>query len=283
MPTLLLLTLLLQSGTATPPGLLLKPQGNGPFPAVLYNQSNEAVQAVASEYVDRGWVFFALQPRAQGPSNEVADARLAGMKRALLVFAGAFLLLSAFLIITTDKTWIWVRVFGIGALALVTFVAIYATGTRFAASEMVHLLEADDLSDQLAAYDWLRTQNYVDPKRIAVAGNSVGGVEAVLGAERIHYCAAVDAAGAAETWANAPELQQRMITAVRNSQSPIFFFQAENDYDVAAAMNDAGKTAEVRIYPPFRKSAADGHSFAWLGSSKWAEDVFAFLGDYCAR
>jgi len=269
--------------------LLLKPQGNGPFPAVLYNQSNEAVQAVASEYVDRGWVFFALQPRAQGPRNEVADARLAGMKRALLVFAGAFLLLSAFLIITTDKTWIWVRVFGIGALALVTFVAIYATGTRFAASEMVHLLEADDLSDQLAAYDWLRTQNYVDPKRIAVAGNSVGGVEAVLGAERIHYCAAVDAAGAAETWANAPELQQRMITAVRNSQSPIFFFQAENDYDVApslilsAAMNDAGKTAEVRIYPPFRKSAADGHSFAWLGSSKWAEDVFAFLGDYCAR
>ena len=74
---------------------------------------------------------------------------------------------------------------------------------------------------------------------------------------------------------------------MRNSQAPIFFFQAENDYDVApslilsAAMNDAGKTAEVRIYPPFRKSAADGHSFAWLGSSAWADDVFAFLNKRC--
>jgi dipeptidyl aminopeptidase/acylaminoacyl peptidase len=153
---------------------------------------------------------------------------------------------------------------------------------------MVRLLETDHLNDQLAAYEWLRQQDFVQPQRIAVAGNSFGGVEAVLGAERVKFCAAVDAAGGAESWAAAPQLQSRMITAVRNSQAPIFFFQAENDYDVApsrilsSAMNDAGKIAEVRIYPPFRRSAAAGHSFTWLGVSRWAEDVFGFLEDYCS-
>jgi carboxymethylenebutenolidase len=285
----ILLTVLLQSGTTGPHGTLFKPEGNGPFPAVLYNQGDEAVQAIARVYVDRGWVFLARQPQEHGPGNPIDDARAAGRKRAFVVLAAAFVLLSAFLIITTDRTWIWVRVFGIGGLAVLSIAAVYAGGARSAAAETVHLLEGDQLKDQVAAYDWLRTQSFVDPERIAVAGNSAGGVEAVLGAERIHYCAAIDAAGAAESWASTPELQQRMLAAVRNSQAPIFFFQAENDYDVApslvlsAAMNEAGKPAEVRIYPAFRKSAADGHSFALLGSAKWAEDVFAFLDDYCGR
>src|SRR5207244_7967544 len=112
--------------------------------------------------------------------------------------------------------------------------------------------------------------------RIAVGGNSFGGVEAVLGAERAKYCAAIDASGGAESWALAPELQERMKAAVRKSQAPIFFFQAENDYDVSpsrtlsAEMKDAGKVFELKIYSAFGKSAPDGHSFAWLGSSVWA-------------
>jgi len=272
---LILLTLLLQNGIPSPHGIIFKPEGNGPFPAVLYNAGRESIQAVARVYVDRGWAFFARQPNAQGQGVQIGVSVL-GMKRPFVVFVGAFLLLSAFLIMTTDKTWIWLRVFGIGGLGLLTIAAVYAAGVRSVDAEMVRALETDQLKDQVAAYDWLRTQSFVDPQRIAVAGDSAGGIQAVLGAERIQYCAAIDAAGAAELWASTPELQQRMITAVRNSQAPIFFFQAENDHDVtpslvlSAAMNDAGKTSEVRIYPAFRKS-------------KWAEDVFAFLDDYCAR
>jgi hypothetical protein len=39
-----------------------------------------------------------------------------------------------------------------------------------------------------------------------VAGNSFGGIQVVLGAERkTDYCAAVDSAGAALTWSGSPE------------------------------------------------------------------------------
>ncbi len=154
---------------------------------------------------------------------------------------------------------------------------------------MVRLLETDHLNDQLAALAWLRTQSFVKPDQIAVAGNSFGGIEAVLGAERAPYCAAIDASGAAESWAQAPGVQALMTRAVRNSQAPIFFFQAENDYDLSpsrslsAAMKDAGKEFEIKIYPPFGKSGEDGHTFAYLGTSVWNGDVFRFLDQHCRK
>jgi hypothetical protein len=67
---------------------------------------------------------------------------------------------------------------------------------------------------------WLRAQNFVQSDRIAVAGNSFGGIETVPGAERASYCAAVDSAGAAQSWADAPEVQALMTRAVRNSGLP---------------------------------------------------------------
>jgi carboxymethylenebutenolidase len=162
-------------------------------------------------------------------------------------------------------------------------------GIAAGTATMVRLLETDHLDDQLAALAWLRKQDFVQPGRIAVAGNSFGGIEAVLGAERGDYCAAIDASGGAESWAVAPELRALMTQSVRNSRAPILFFQAENDYDLSpsrtlsAAMKDAGKISKMKIYPPFGKSAQDGHSFAYLGSSVWADDVFHFLDQYCAK
>ena len=113
------------------------------------------------------------------------------------------------------------------------------------------------------------------------------GIETVLGAERIKYCAAIDASGGAQSWTLVPELQSRMIRAVRNSQAAIFFFQVENDYNLApsrvlsSAMKNAGKPAEMKIYPAYGESAAEGHAFARSGASVWSEDVFGFLGRYC--
>ena len=100
--------------------------------------------------------------------------------------------------------------------------------------------------------------------------------------------AAIDSAGGAQSWTQAPVLQSRMARAVRNAKAPIFFFQAANDYDLApsktlaAAMKSAGKTAELKIYPPYGRSTQDGHSFGYFGSAVWADDVFRFLGEHCA-
>jgi dipeptidyl aminopeptidase/acylaminoacyl peptidase len=167
--------------------------------------------------------------------------------------------------------------------------AVTKGGIRNGAATMIHLLETDHLNDQLAALAWLRKKGFVRSNRIAVAGNSFGGIETVLGAERGSYCAAVDSSGGAESWAEAPELQAIMIRAVRNSRMPIFFLQPENDYDISrgkilsAAMKDAGKPYQMKIYPVFGKSAEEGHSFAYLGGPVWADDVFRFLEQHCGR
>jgi len=160
-------------------------------------------------------------------------------------------------------------------------------GLSAGAAAMVRLLETDHLNDQLAALAWLRKQNFVRANRIAVAGTSFGGVETVLGAERGDYCAAVDSAGGAQSWKEAPELQSLMIREVRKARVPIFFFQAANDYDLSpsktlsAEMKAAGKPYELKIYPPYGKSVQDGHAFGYFGGSVWAEDVFRFLNRHC--
>jgi len=246
-------TVAFPSGELTLHGVVYKPEGRGPFPAVLYNHgsaagmlSQQAFDALAPVFVSHGWVFFGPYRRGQGASAT----------------AGPYI---GDQIDTATRT---------GGLAA-------------AAALMVRLLETDHLDDQLAALAWLRTQTFVDARRIAVAGNSFGGIETVLGVEREHYCAAVDSAGGAESWASAPLLQTVMVRAVRNSNTPVFFFQAENDYDVSpttilsAAMRDAGKTADAKIYPPFGRSPQDGHTFGYFGSSVWSADVFRFLGEHC--
>jgi dipeptidyl aminopeptidase/acylaminoacyl peptidase len=160
-------------------------------------------------------------------------------------------------------------------------------GIPAAAETMVRLLETDHLTDQLAALAWLKKQPFVQSNRIAVGGTSFGGVEAVLGAERGSYCAAIDSAGGAESWTLAPQLQEVMRRAVRNSTIPIFFFQAANDYDLspseilAATMKEAGKPYELRIFPAYGESKDDGHSFGYFGSAVWAGDVLSFLDRHC--
>ena len=160
------------------------------------------------------------------------------------------------------------------------------------AAQLLADRDANALQGQLqslAALAWLRAQSFAKPNRIAVAGNSFGGIEVVLGAERASYCAAVDSAGAAQSWAEAPEVQALMLRAVRNSRTPIFFFQAQNDYDLSpsrvlsTAMKDAGKEFEVKIYPAYGASPQEGHAIGYFGSSVWGADVFRFLDQHCSN
>jgi carboxymethylenebutenolidase len=83
---------------------------------------------------------------------------------------------------------------------------------------VLRILAGDHLDDQIAALRWLRQQPFVQEDRVAVAGNSFGGIEVVFGAEREAYCAAVDSAGAAQSWKQSPQLQERMKTATRNAK-----------------------------------------------------------------
>jgi len=241
------------SGNLTLRGVLHKPDGPGPFPAVLFNHGSakdysKEFDALGPVYVKHGWVFFAPYRRGQGLSAEAGPYIIDEVNR-------------------------------VG----------HADGLAAGSKAMVRLLETDHLNDQLAALAWLKKSGFVDPARVSVAGNSFGGIQAVLGAERGSYCAAVDSKGAAETWAKSTDVQQLMTRAVQNAKAPIFFFQAENDWDLApsrelaAAAKAAGHPYQVKIYSRYGESKAEGHSFGYFGSSIWAEDVFKFLNQHCSK
>jgi dienelactone hydrolase len=231
-------------------------------------------------------------PRGQGLSasagpyigDEIAEARRRGLWKggALAVPILALVWLG---VLRRQRTGI--RIGTVVAAGLCAAWAINVGAQRAAASTMVRLLDTQQFADQLAAFEWLQHQAFVQPDRIAAAGNSFGGVEAVLGGERAHYCAVVDAAGGAESWTASPGLRALMEGAVRRARAPIFFIQAENDYDLspsrslAQVMHDVGKDADVKIYAKFGQSPADGHSFAWQGGGIWGEDVFGFLSKHC--
>jgi carboxymethylenebutenolidase len=234
-------------------GVLYKPEGAGPFPAVLFNHdsgpgmtSEVLFKALGPRFVSRGWVFFAPWRRGQGLSEA----------------AGRYI------VDEINATWM-------------------KDGIAAAAEILVHRHETDQLDDQLAGLAWLRTAAFVASDRIAVAGASFGGIQAVLGVEHANYCAAIDMAGAAYSWHLNPQLQKVMLRAVRNARAPVFLFQAENDVDVtptrilAAAMESAGKPHKAKIYPPSGIGPVAGHGLPLRDFAVWFEDAIGFLENYC--
>jgi len=134
------------SGGLSLQGVVFKPEGTGPFPAVVYNHgsapgmlSKDAFEALGPVFATHGWVFFGPYRRGQGLSASagpyIGDEIAAAEKKG---------------------------------------------GVSAGAATMVRLLETDHLEDQLAALAWLRAQRFVRPDQIAVAGNSFGGIETVL-------------------------------------------------------------------------------------------------------
>jgi dipeptidyl aminopeptidase/acylaminoacyl peptidase len=246
-------TVAFDSGGKVLHGLLYKPAGAGPFPAILYNHgsapgllNNQAFDLIGPKFVAQGWVFFAPYRRGQGLSSDAGPYVMDQIEAA--------------------------RAQG---------------GDAVGARILTRLLSTEQLQDQLAALAWLRKQPFVRGTQIAAMGNSFGGIETVLGSERESYCAAVDAAGASESWDGAPDLRSAMLRAVQGSKAPILFFQAENDFNLApsrvlySAMKEARKPTEIRIYPAYGHSHQEGHSFAYRGVANWFDDVFRFVRTHC--
>jgi dienelactone hydrolase len=232
------------SGSLVLHGFVYKPEGKGPFPAVLWNHGSERrpgwLPELAPIFLKQGYVVFIPHRRGQGrsPGPYVMD---------LLEQANR-------------------------------------SGGSSARSRMLVELMEQHLQDQMAALAYLKGLPEVDPQRIVVAGCSFGGIQTVLMAEKgLGVRAAVDFAGAAQNWQHAPDLRARMIQAVQHSQMPIFFIQAKNDYDVspsrdlAAAMEKSAKPHNLQIFPSFGTSNQDAHEFCIHGGEIWAPPVFSFL------
>ena len=237
------------SGGLTLHGTLFKPAGDGPFPAVLYNHGGGGRVPEGPDAVTR---FFTANGYVFFMPHRRGHGRSAGLGTDL---AG----------MTRDAR---------------------AAG-RPIGKEFVRLHETEQLDDQLAALEYMAQLPYVDKSRIIIAGCSAGGIQTILSAERgTRARVGISFAGAAVSWKEMPELQQRLRTAARGAKVPLFILQAENDVDttpgreLGAELARAGKPHQMKIYPPH---PVGGHGPFCMDPGVWGADVLAFIAKYSNR
>jgi carboxymethylenebutenolidase len=236
--------------------LLFYPQGQGPFPAILFNHGSGHTAGASAGGPDHrhpellgplfarhGYAFLYLYRRGDGlsagqgaPSGDVMDRAFAsgGQDRRNLA--------------------------------------------------QLRLLEADEMDDALAGLAYLRALREVDRHRIAVVGQSFGGTLTVLLAERQPSIRAiVTFAAGGYSWDRSAQLRERLTAAVARMSAAAFFIHAQNDYSIrpgtglGAEMERLGKPHLVKIYPAVGRTADEGHDFIHLRIATWEPDVFAFL------
>ena len=146
------------------------------------------------------------------------------------------------------------------------------------------LLTTDHLDDAMAGLAFLKGLPDVDPRRIAVAGHSFGGVLALLSVERDKDVrAAVTFGAAAQQWDGSADVQRRMLAAARSIERPIFMTHAANDYSIApgrilsAALTRLKRPHDLKIYPTVGETQRDGHQAVYTDITTWEPDVFRFL------
>jgi carboxymethylenebutenolidase len=240
-----------------------KPAGIGPFPAVLFNHGSggadadhtarmpitQAADVLAPFFVKHGYAFLYPFRRGHGPSANQAPFMQDLLGRE-----------------EESK--------GKDARQHLQFV----------------LLTTEQLDDVMAAIAFLKTVPGVDPSRIAIAGHSFGGNLALLAAERDKTVrAAVTFAAAANSWDRSPELRERLMAAIRNTNAAIMLTHAENDFSttagkaLAAELEHLHKPYVLKIYPPVGLTSEDGHGMLYENIPAWESDVFEFLDQHVKR
>ncbi len=234
-------------------GYVYKPEGPGPFPAIIWNHGSEQdpepvgqFDAIAYLFVPAGYVVVDPVRRGQGGSQ------------------GDYI---------ADQTR-----------------ALFQTKGRTAANQfVVDQMAGGQLDDQLSGLTYLERLPYVDKNRIAVVGCSYGGMQALYGAASGKgYKAAVALSPGAESWDANPILQQALIKLVSNINIPTLIIHPAHDASLAAGyalgpqFQQLGKTYGLQIFPPF--GSAIGHCFSgdsknFAGLTLWGPVALSFLGN----
>jgi carboxymethylenebutenolidase len=256
-------TVLIQDGSATLHAVLWRPQGRGPFPAILLNHGSGRTR----EELER-----------LGPYEQNAEKLGPAFARHGYVFLYLF---RRGVGLSSDQ--------GANAVDLMNSESA-ARGLEARNALQLQLLDNREMGDALSALKFLRALPYVDAKDVALVGHSFGGSLTVLMAEREpNLRAVVVFSGAGYSFDRSPELRARLLAAVDHIAAPVFFIHAENDYSLSsgkvldARRQQIGKPHRLKIYPPIGHTVDDGHDFLHLGVNIWESDVFAFLDENMQR
>jgi carboxymethylenebutenolidase len=109
-----------------------------------------------------------------------------------------------------------------------------------------------------------------------VAGCSFGGIQTLLAAERdASFKAAFPISAAAQTWNTTPEIQNRLLAAVRKITSPVLLIQPSKDDSLEPARalgreaQKLGKSSfTTRIYPATMARSERCHCFTASAAPK---------------
>jgi dienelactone hydrolase len=250
-------TVTVQNGSVRLHALLWRPQGSGPFPAILFNHGSgrtledlkrlgpyeSQAYILGPVFARHGYEFLYLFRRGVGLSSDQ----------------------------------------GTNAVDLMN--AAHGQAARNALQ--LRLLDTREMSDALAGLALLRAQPEVAASDVAVIGHSFGGSLTLLMARREPDLRAVVIFSlAGYSWDRSPELRSRLLAAAADIKSPVFFIHAANDYSIASGetidsrMRKLGKPSYLKIYPPIGHTSEEGHEIPYLGVSTWETDVFSFLDKY---
>ena len=199
-------TVVVHDGTITLHALLWRPQGRGPFPAVLLNHGSGRTreelerlgpyegqaETLGPVFARHGYVFLFLFRQGVGPS---ADQGTSAVDLMNSEFA--------------------------------------ADGPDARNALQLRLLENRELSAADAGLAFLRGLAEVDAHRVAIVAHSFGGSLTLLQAEKEpDLRALVLFSSAGYSWDRSADLRKRLLDAVAHIQAPIFFIHAANDYSV---------------------------------------------------
>jgi carboxymethylenebutenolidase len=234
-----------KSGELLLHGFVYKPEGNGPFRAVLWNHGSERQPGgagIAPLFVARGYVFFIPHRSGQGRSPGAYIVDLLNRERA-------------------------------------------EHGVEAMSRKLVELMEAHLRDQIAALNYLKSLPYVDNGRIAVVGCSFGGIQTILAAGEELGLRAAVDFAGAAQVWSGSLEMRERMLAAARRATVPVLLIQAENDYDLAPTraldetLKQAGKPHKVAIFPPFGNTHQDGHSLCVRGGAIWAPTVFSFLED----
>ena len=252
------LAITFKSGDLTLKGVIYKPSGQGPFPAILHNHGGDGKEPrtrerlhsqpeLAKFYNEHGFVFFHPFRRGIGGSP--------GRSHFLRVGQGG------------------------GRERII----------RYAAE-----LEIEN-EDVVAALEWLKTQPFVDADRLIMTGTSMGGAQTLMSTTQdlgiAGFIPFAPLARAPWHLTDSPVLS-RLIMHAEQAVAPILLIQAANDastgpHDVLGPiLAQKGLPNRSILYPAFGSTVQHAHQgfTTWLiGTAIWGDDVLAFIDEVFTR